>query len=120
MSDIDLAIRKSRKLEQMLERSFGASGRGLHEKTSSIENRLPQQLVRKLRLVATVRNKVLHEEGEIDDRQRFVAAADEAERELKRLARGKRKPGRRVLLWVILAAALLLGILLGVLLVVQP
>ena len=51
MSDIDLAVTRSRKLEQMLERDFGASGRGLHEKTSSVEARLPDDLVRKLRLV---------------------------------------------------------------------
>ena len=106
MSDIDLAVTKSRRLEQMLERGFGASGRGLHEKTSSVEDRLPDQLVRKLRLVATVRNKVVHEEGPIDDRKRFLAAAKEAERELKRLSRGRR-PGWRLVRWVLVAIILL-------------
>ena len=109
MSDIDLAVTRSRKLEQMLERDFGAVGRGLHEKTSSIENRLPEPLVRKLRLVATVRNKVLHEEGPIDDRRRFVAAADEAERALKALKR-RRRPGPRRLVWAV--AVLLMAIIL--------
>ena len=106
MSDIDLAVTRSRRLEQMLERDFGASGRGLHEKTSSVEGRLPDQVVRRLRLVATVRNKVVHEEGPMDDRRRFVESADEAERELKRLARG-RKPGRRVI--ALVAAVFLLA-----------
>ena len=108
MSDIDLAVTKSRRLEQMLERSFGASGRGLHEKTSSVEDRLPDQLVRKLRLVATVRNKVVHEEGSIDDRRRFLAAAKEAERELKRLSRGRR-PGWRLVRWILAALILLVA-----------
>ena len=106
MSDIDLAVKRSRRLEQMLERDFGAAGRGLHEKTSSVEDRLPDPLVRKLRLVATVRNKVLHEQGPIDDRRRFIDAADDAERELKRLARGRRRPGRRLILWGIALAGL--------------
>jgi hypothetical protein len=117
MSDIDLAVTRSRKLEQILERDFGASGRGLHEKTSSVEDRLPEPLVRKLRLVATVRNKVLHEEGPIDDRRRFVDAADDAERELKRLARGRRKPGRRVLL---IAIVVLIGLVAFAVLVWRP
>jgi hypothetical protein len=88
MSDIDLAITRSRRLEQMLEKHFGARGRGLHEKTGSVEARLPPELVRKLRLVATVRNKVVHEESSISDRDRFIEAADSAERELKALCRG--------------------------------
>ena len=113
MSDIDLAVTRSRKLEQMLERDFGASGRGLHEKTSSVEGRLPQSLVRKLRLVATVRNKVVHEEGPIDDRKRFLAAADEAERELARLARPRRGQGRR-LVRAVIAAIILAAVAAGV------
>jgi hypothetical protein len=94
MSDIDLAVSRSRKLEQMLEHGFGARGRGLHEKISSVEERLPRELVRKLRLVATVRNKVVHEDGGIDDRARFVAAAEEAEREL-RARLGEAEPLKR-------------------------
>ena len=117
MSDIDLAVTRSRKLEQMLERDFGASGRGLHEKTSSVEGRLPQSLVRKLRLVATVRNRVVHEEGPIDDRKRFLAAADEAERELARLARPRRGRGRgrgRRLVPALIAVIILAAIGVGV------
>jgi hypothetical protein len=93
MSDIDLAVSRSRKLEQVLEREFGASGRGLHEKTSSVERDLPHELVRKLRLVATVRNKVVHEADRIDDKRRFTEAAASAERELKALARSRRGKG---------------------------
>src|SRR3954470_19833785 len=93
MSDIDLAVSRSRKLEQLLERDFGAAGRGLHEKVSSVEAELPHEMVRKLRLVATVRNKVVHESERIDDKRRFTDAADAAERDLKALARSRR--GRR-------------------------
>ena len=94
MSDIDLAVTRSQRLEQLLERDFGATGRGLHEKVSSIADAMPQDLVRKLRLVATVRNKVVHESGRIDDRDRFLAAADAAERELIKI-RNRRGTGVR-------------------------
>jgi hypothetical protein len=100
MSDIDLAVTRSQRLEQTLERDFGASGRGLHEKVSSVADALPKDLVRRLRLVATVRNKVVHENGRIDDRNRFLTAADSAERDLativKRRGRGRRGKGRLI------------------------
>src|SRR5687767_7553587 len=94
MSDIDLAVTRSQRLEQLLERDFGATGRGLHEKVSSIADVMPQDLIRKLRLVATVRNKVVHENGRIDDKSRFLDAADAAERELVKI-RDRRGRGRR-------------------------
>jgi hypothetical protein len=93
MSDIDLAVTRSQRLEQRLEKDFGATGKGLHQKVSSVEGLLPQPLVRKLRLVATVRNKVVHESGRIDDRDRFVEAADASERELKALSKSRRGRG---------------------------
>jgi len=98
MSDIDLAVTRSQRLEQLLERDFGATGRGLHEKVSSVADAIPQDVVRKLRLVATVRNKVVHESGRIDDRPRFLEAADIAERELVAIAksRGGRGSGERI------------------------
>jgi len=108
MSDIDLAVTRSQRLEQLLERDFGASGRGLHEKVSSVADALPKDLVRRLRLVATVRNKVVHESGRIDDRNRFLTAADSAERDLAAIRdrRGRGPRGRRRL---ILFALLLIG-----------
>jgi hypothetical protein len=107
MSDIDLAVTRSQRLEQLLEHDFGATGRGLHEKVSSIADSMPGDLVRKLRLVATVRNKVVHENGRIDDKSRFLDAADTAERELIKI-RNRRGTGRRgmrrIVLFLILAA----------------
>jgi hypothetical protein len=106
MSDIDLAVTRSQRLEQLLEHDFGATGRGLHEKVSSVADAIPQDIVRKLRLVATVRNKVVHENPHIDDRARFLEAADTAERELVRIrdrrGRGPRGLRRIAILTVIL------------------
>jgi hypothetical protein len=87
MRDIELAITRVKALESLLEEALGATGKGLHEKVSSVQGRLPQPLVRKLRFVATVRNKIVHESDytQIDDRAGFVRACDEAEAELRAL-----------------------------------
>lgn len=98
MSDIDLAVSRSKRLESLLEQSLGATGRGLHEKVSSVENRLPPDLVRKLRLVATVRNKVVHEADykNIDDRKKFLQTCKEAERQLRALTGAGRNPAKMI------------------------
>lgn len=87
MTDVELAITRTKALEALLEAGLGAAGRGLHEKVSSVQDRLPPPLVKKLRFVATVRNKIVHESNytAIDDRAGFVRACDEAEHELRSL-----------------------------------
>lgn len=108
MSDIELAIRWSKKLESLLGR-LGAAGRGLHEKVSSVERKLPDPLVRKLRFIATVRNKVVHDDEyhRIDDRAGFDKACKEAETQLRKMA-GVKPAGRRVVWSVLLALAVAL------------
>lgn len=85
MSDIELAITRTKSLESFIEQALGATGKGLHEKVSSVQDRLQPALVKKLRFIATVRNKIVHEASyeKIDDRARFIAACDEADAELK-------------------------------------
>jgi hypothetical protein len=87
MSDIELAITRVKALESLLE-ALGATGKGLHEKVTSVQDRLPPPLVKKLRFIATVRNKIVHESNyqQIDDRAGFLRACDEAEAELRALA----------------------------------
>ena len=48
-SDIDRAVRASKRLEGLLQRRLSARGRGLHEKVNSVQSRLDAQLVRDLR-----------------------------------------------------------------------
>ena len=106
MSDIDLAVTHCKRLESLLEQKLGAEGKGLHEKVSSVENRLPRELIRKLRLVATVRNKIVHETDykNIDDRKKFLQASKEAEKELRTLGRrGKRSKTTDVLIAIVIA-----------------
>ena len=94
-SDIDTAVRWSKKLEAVLKTRFGATGRGLHEKVSSVESKLDAQTVRDLRFVATIRNKLLHDDtyDRIDDRRAFRAKARRAAKSL-----GVRKGRRRILI----------------------
>lgn len=75
MSQIETVIRASKQLEQLLEQQYAASGRGLHEKTSSIEAQLDSDTVRRLRKIATLRNKVVHEDFEIEDLVEFQSDA---------------------------------------------
>lgn len=88
MSDIELVISNSKKLEALLEKHFGANGRGLHEKVGSVEGKLPGSVVKRLRFIATIRNKIVHDEGydRIDDRKGFVDACAAAHAELRKLA----------------------------------
>lgn len=84
MGEIDTAIRYSKEIEGLLETQLGAEGRGLHEKASSVEHQLPSELLKKLRYIATIRNKVVHEAGyQIDNYEKFVSSCEEALRFLR-------------------------------------
>ena len=108
MSDIDLAVSRSKRLEQLLEQKLGATGKGLHQKASSVEARLPPRLLRELRLVATVRNKIVHENDyqKIEDRPGFIRTCDDAERQLKSIGRTRRH-------WMPVALIAVIAIVLG-------
>lgn len=75
LSQIETVIRASKQLELLLAQHYGATGRGLHEKTSSVEDQLDSDTVRRLRKIATLRNKVVHEDFEIDDLTDFQCDA---------------------------------------------
>jgi hypothetical protein len=53
-------IIRAQTIESLLEQHWGASGRGFHERVSSVQHILPAILVRALRVVATVRNSAAH------------------------------------------------------------
>mmetsp|Transcript_4824 Transcript_4824/g.10550 ORF Transcript_4824/g.10550 Transcript_4824/m.10550 type:complete len:116 (-) Transcript_4824:1729-2076(-) len=92
--DIKLVIVASKNLEQVLENEFGAVGRGLHEKITSATD-LPPKLQRKLRKVATIRNKLIHTVGydEVEDRERFKKDFHEAVEELEQIVKERGKTG---------------------------
>jgi DNA segregation ATPase FtsK/SpoIIIE-like protein len=83
-SSIELAIRYCKQIETLLEQQFFAEGRGLHEKISSVEDVLADDLVRVLRWIATLRNKVVHEDGfEIENLIAFKESCEQAITHLK-------------------------------------
>ena len=85
MTDIELVITRTKALESLLEQGLGAIGKGLHEKTTSVQDKLSPALVKKLRFIATLRNKLVHEASyqKLDDRPGYERACEEAERELR-------------------------------------
>ena len=112
-SDLERAIRWSKRFEAALERRYGARGRGLHEKIDSVRADLDSDTVRALRLVATVRNKIVHEEGydRIDRKREFKIACKAADRAIS--GRGRKRAvlliAGLVLVLVVIAAAVLSG-----------
>jgi hypothetical protein len=105
MGDIELVVSHAKKFEALLEKRFGARGRGLHEKVSSVEAQLPAEAVKKLRYVATIRNKFVHEDNvnDLDDREGFLQTCGLVEQALRthRAPRGRHK----LMLAVVLALA---------------
>lgn len=94
-NDYELVIRAAKELEGILEAYLGAHGKGLHEKCTSVQNVIPQPLQKKIRYLATIRNKLVHERNfhSIPDRARFVESYQIAERELQDVVRRHgRKP----------------------------
>ena len=70
--DVKLVIVASKNLEALLEKEFGATGRGLHEKISSAQG-IDEQTKRRLRKIATIRNRLIHEVGfdQVPDKENF-------------------------------------------------
>ncbi|MEG1398373.1 MAG: excalibur calcium-binding domain-containing protein [Acinetobacter sp.] len=77
-SDIDIVITQSKALEALLEQKFGATGRGLHEKLTSIEYQLETGLVKNIRWIATMRNKVVHENFQLTNQNDFLRSCQRA------------------------------------------
>lgn len=79
-NEYQVVIDATKSLESML-RKIGANGKGLHEKTSSVDLLLSPELSKLLRKIATIRNKLIHEEGfSLPDRQllEFKTSVEEA------------------------------------------
>jgi len=60
-------VKRSKTIERLLEQNYGAVGKGIFEKAKSVEERLESGIFNKLKFIAAVRNKVVHEEGYVFD-----------------------------------------------------
>jgi hypothetical protein len=83
MSNIELVVTRTRKLEKLLRVQYHADGKGMHQLITSCEERLPHDVIAKLRYVATIRNKIVHEDNyQLDDKAGFIQACTECDKEL--------------------------------------
>lgn len=93
--DMKLVIIASKNLESVLEKEFGATGRGLHEKISSVQD-IPPDIQRKLRKIATIRNKLIHDVGydSVENQSQFKSDFHDCVIQLQAIAkaRGKSDP----------------------------
>lgn len=91
-NDYELAIKSSKELEYLLENEFRAQGKGLHEKISSASSQLSPKLVKHMRYLATIRNKLIHERGfdAIPDRKHFIRNFEECVKELEEIVAKRR------------------------------
>ncbi|CAN7534118.1 hypothetical protein LJR143_003638 [Pseudoxanthomonas sp. LjRoot143] len=81
---IEIVLKETKSIESMLGK-LGANGRGLREKAESIKHLLTDGAFRNIRFMATVRNKLVHEDGfDLTDKliRDIVRVADFIKREL--------------------------------------
>jgi hypothetical protein len=92
-NDYELAIRSSKELEFILETEFGSHGKGLHEKITNASSALSPKLIKSMRYLATIRNKLIHEVGyhEIPNREAFLQQFEEAYHELISIVNARRR-----------------------------
>lgn len=55
-------IEYNKKIEKLLTVKYQAQGKGLHSKLTSVEGKLAPDLVKKIRYIATIRNKLVHDQ----------------------------------------------------------
>ena len=61
MSDLQTVVSGAKAIEKVLVEEFGAKGRGLYANMASSRIPIPQAMQRRIRYVAAMRNKSVHE-----------------------------------------------------------
>ena len=69
MTPIEELITIAQNMETVLEEDYGAEGKGLHEKASSVERKISPEAMRKIRYIATIRNKAIHDDIETAEKE---------------------------------------------------
>ncbi|BCL71548.1 conserved hypothetical protein [Vibrio nigripulchritudo MADA3029] len=84
MSDIEKVVIRTRRLEKLLRQQYHASGANMDQLISSCEERLPHDVIDKLRSVAATRDSLVNDENDIDldNPGQFLKLCDECEKEL--------------------------------------
>jgi hypothetical protein len=82
--NIEQVINRTKTLESTLVQHYAATGRGMHAKITSASEHLSSSVIRRLRTVATIRNRLLHEDTftVLNVPKDFSALCDELEQAL--------------------------------------
>lgn len=93
MTPIEELIKIAQNMETVLEEDYGATGKGLHEKASSVESQLTPEVMKKIRFIATIRNKAVHDDLETAEQEieNVRSAAEAVYKEFR-----KHNPRRRM------------------------
>ncbi|MEA1990472.1 MAG: hypothetical protein U9N57_14870 [Pseudomonadota bacterium] len=78
---IEIVVGRTKKIESLLV-SVGAEGRGLHEKLTSVEDKLEAQKIKRIRFIASIRNKSVHDYDfslTENDYRNFIEACDDVD-----------------------------------------
>lgn len=91
-NDYQLVIEVSKEFEFLLEKEFGAEGKGLHEKISGASPELPPPTIKSLRYIASVRNSLVHDRDvkALKDRALFILKCESAMEEIQVIVEKKR------------------------------
>ena len=96
LSDMELVVVRSKKLQFLLVEELGATGQSLNERMISVGSMFSKADIEKFRYVVLVRNRVINEVliNDLTDRNRFVQVCTEAEAAIKvaKYNREKRAP----------------------------
>lgn len=86
-SDIEIAVKRSKALEDRLEREFGATGDGLGKKANSLRGKIPSPISDNLDKIVKMRNDIVHQKNHdhLLDRRKFIHLCDEVENQLNSL-----------------------------------
>ncbi|MCG6269100.1 DUF4145 domain-containing protein [Vibrio furnissii] len=83
MSDSEQVMMQTRRLETLLRMQYHAQGDSLEALINSCADRLPHDVLAKLRYVASIGGDVMQQEHyQLDDRKAFLAVCLECEKEL--------------------------------------
>ncbi len=86
MSSIEIVVKYSRLIENILEEEFGAYGKGLHEKVNDVEEIIPIELAQSIRKIANIRTQIVYKDNfAIQNQIKFIRSSEKVIDALKEI-----------------------------------
>ena len=86
----EIVISTTKKIETMLI-EIGADGKGLHTKVSSIEHIFEERIVKSIRFLASIRNKLLHDDNFVLNKELLLSFKNSSDDVMKYLSQLKKE-----------------------------